>query len=123
VQRTGQISAVPVPVYPVHSVSADDARPNTAWATPDGSTLASSANALDHPSSITLKILVKVSAPDPPRLSVEGLAAPVGYFGSFSMPKEWRLTRYCPSPSSHTRVGAKRRHDLGAKLAKDILMG
>ena len=58
-----------------------------------------------------------------PRLPVEGLAAPVGYFGSFSMPKGWRLTRYCPSPSSHTGVGAKRRHDLGAKLAKDILMG
>ena len=54
--------------------------------------------------------------------SVKGLAVPIGSFGSFFLPKEWRLNPYCPSASLHTRVWAKRRRDLEAKLAKDILV-
>ena len=58
----------------------------------------------------------------PNRRSVKGLAVPIGCFGSFSLPREWRLNRYCLSASLHARVGAKRRRDLEANLAKDILV-
>lgn len=58
----------------------------------------------------------------PNRRSVKGLAVPIGCFGSFSLPEEWRLNRYCLSASLHARVGAKRRRDLEANLAKDILV-
>ena len=111
VQRTGrgQISAVPVSSLPgAFRQCGSDAGP---------------AGRLDgRLERDSLQMLAK-SRVAPAKTFIEVLAAPVGYFGSFSMPKGRELTRYCPSPSSHTGVGAKRRHDLGAKLAKDILMG
>jgi hypothetical protein len=105
VQRTNaalRSARFPYPVCPVHFVNSGSrsARRQGLSANP--------ANARE------------VSASHPPRLSVELIAAPIGYFVSFSMPKGRELTRYCPTSFSKG-VGAKRRRDVGAKLAKDIL--
>ena len=46
----------------------------------------------------------------------------VGYFGSFLYSREWRLTRCRLSLSAYFAAAAKRRHDLGVRLAKGLLM-
>ena len=126
VQRTSRIAArsarFSYPVYSVHSVSADDAIPGLTGA----HCLGRAGRARHWPRrrtlSITLKMLVKSLGQTHQDSQMRGLPRRSAILARF-MPESWRLTRYRPSPSAHIGVGAKRRHDLRAKLAKELLMG